>query len=198
MARPNKDTQKVFAIASTLGAVLMSHNNGEPKLIALQVQINKAMKVFYRMAGHKEYWRISNEVQKLWLKVAKKHENNILEEEIPVFVEYLSLLVPKAHFKTFLSLQPYRTDKTIRPEINTGVCKSVLTLDEEFNQFFGTSAYTVSKPKQVVSKVKKQRDKSKKTTTTKQPSKSKLKEAQRKSNTRSFLRDKIAKAKANE
>ena len=162
MAKLTGDTKKIFALSSTIGAVLMSHQDGEPKLIAMRVQIDKAMKVFSRKVGPKMYWAISNQVQELWTKVAEKHNNTVDEDELPLFIEYLCTLAPPKHFKTFLGLSPYRARVDMRPEIKVEVVKSVLELDQAFNELFGTIPHTQAVRKPQVIKVKTERDKSKK------------------------------------
>lgn len=197
MAKPNKATQKAFAVASTIGAVLKSNQNGEPKLLALQLQVNKAMKVFSRKAGPKIYWAISNEVANIWEIIAERHQNEIKEEEVPKFIEYLCMLIPPNDFKTFLVVSPYRTNIEIRPEVNARIIESILLLDEKLNELIGTSAYTLTKPKEKVVKEKKQRDKSKKkTTAASRLTRKQEKERQRHSNAKSFLQQRIEAARA--
>ena len=195
MAKPSPTTRKAFAIASTIGAVIMSNNNGEPKILALQVQINRAMKVFSRKAGRATYFEISNKIGKLWEIVAKEHNNEILDEEVPRFIEYLSMLIPPAHFKAFLGIAPYRTNTEIRPDVNVRIVHSILALDEELNKFFGTKAHALTPPVKKTVKVKKQRDKAEPKTKEVKVSSAKLKKsADRKRKQK--LRDMIAAAKA--
>jgi hypothetical protein len=195
MAKPNKATIKAFAIASVIGAVLVSNQNGEPKLLALQVQINRAMKVFSIKAGYKLYWTVSNQIGKFWDEIAKRHQNTILEEEVPKFVEYLCMLIPPKDFKTFLGLSPYRTSINIDNETNRNILKSILLLDQQLNDFIGTKAYTLTKPKEKIQKIKKKRDISKKKKKILQPTRNQIKERERHAKVKSFLKDKIAKAK---
>jgi len=195
MSKPSRSIMKAFAVGSTLGAVLKSHQNGDPKLLALQLQINRMMKVFHAKAGPKTYWHVANAVAEVWEVIAKRHQNEIKEHEVPRFTEYLCMLIPPKDFKTFLAVSPYRTSVQIRPEVNAKIVESILLLDEELNKLLGTKPYTLTKPKATKIKVKKQRDKSSKVKTQSSTSKSKLKEAERKSNVRSFLRDKIKAAK---
>ena len=162
MAKPDKSTMKMFALASSIGAVLMSYNNGEPKLIAMRLQIDRAMKVFSRKAGPKLYWAISGQVQEIWTKVAEKHNNTINEEEINAFVEYLCMLAPPDHFKKFLGLRPYKTGTKLSKDVEAGVVQSVLQMDQELNDIFGTKSWTEPVRKPQVVKVKTERDKSKK------------------------------------
>ena len=199
MAKLTGDTKKIFALSSTIGAVLMSHQDGEPKLIAMRVQIDKAMKVFSRKVGPKMYWAISNEVQRLWTRVAEKHNNTVDEDELPLFIEYLCTLAPASHFKKFLGLSPYRSRVDMRPEIKVEVVKSVLELDEQFNKLFGTKPYVMAVRKPVVVKPKTERDKSKKEITNeKKVSKTKLKRAYSNERRRAFFKKLREQRKARE
>lgn len=198
MGKPGKATNKMFAIASIIGATLKSSNTGDPKLLNLAVQSNKAMQVYSIKVGHTAYWEVSEAIKKIWFALAEKHENKLEHDEVPVFIQYVCMLVPENNFKSFLMVPPYTINKELSKEKNLAIVKSVLDLDNELNKLFGTRAHTVTKPKQKIAKLKKQRDKSKKKQKEKTVSRSKLKEAERKQNVRSFLRDRIAKAKDKE
>ena len=203
MAKLTGDTKKIFALSSTIGAVLMSHQDGEPKLIAMRVQIDKAMKVFSRKVGPKMYWAISDAVQREWIKVAEKHNNSVDEDELPLFIEYLCALAPAEHFKKFLGLAPYRARVDMRPEIKVEVVKSVLELDAAFNELFGTKPHIMAVRKPQASKVKRERDKSKKEVKNelKVPSRSKISRAAANKRKREFfasIREKRKKQEAQE
>jgi len=199
MAKPSKSTIKSFAISSTIGAILKSNQTGEPKLLALQLQINRGMKVFYAKAGPKLYWEVSNKIASIWEVIAARHQNTIKEEDVPVFIDYLCTLIPPKDFKAFLAISPYRSTLTIDPQVNRNIIHSILLLDKEVNEFIGTSAYTLTKPKQKQVKVKKQRDKSKKQSTSgsnqSKLTRKQLKERQRHSNAKSFLQQRIEQAR---
>ena len=195
MAKIPKNVIKAFAVSSTIGAVLKSHQNGEPKLLALQLQINRAMKVFSRKAGPKLYWKISDQIAKIWETIASRHQNTILEEEVPQFTEYLCMLLPPKDFKEFLAVSSYRTSIKIRPEVNARIVESVLLLDEEINKFLGTSAYALTKPKQTITKQKTKRDISKKKIVKSSPTKNQRDERIRHKKAKSFLQQRIEEAK---
>ncbi len=197
MAKPSPSTIKAFCVASTLGAVLKSNQDGHPKLLQLQLQINRAMKVFYRKASPKVYWSISNKVAEVWETIAERHQNSIKAEEVPKFIEYLCILVPPQDFKAFLATTPFRTSVIIDSQTNINIIESILLLDEEINKICGTKSYTMSvrKPKPI--KVKKIRDKSKKTisNTGSNLTKNQLKERQRHTKAKSFLQECIKQSK---
>lgn len=196
MPKPSKATAKAFAVASSIASVIKSNNTGEPELTALLVQCNRAMKVFNKMAGRKIYWEISNYIQKIWEKLSIEHRTVIEFDEVPIFIEYLCMLIPPNNFKNFLGVSPYTTSKKLLPEVDKRVVTITLELDKEFNDYFDTKSYTLSKPKEKTIKIKKERDKSKKTKQEqKKISASKRKEAERKKVARSFLRNKLAELK---
>lgn len=190
MARATKNVQKAFAVASCVGAALRASNNGTPKLSAIQVQANRAMQVF-NVKDPKLYWSISGEIKVIWEKMAKKHNNLLDEDEITVFVEMMCMMIPPKDFKDFMGVSPYRSKFNPKPEVYAKLAKSVLDLDAELNALFGTSPYTMVKPKQKIQKQKKQRDKAAKKAKDEKISRSKRKEAERRSKARSFLRDRI-------
>ena len=196
MAKPSPSTQKAYAITSTIGAVLKSNQDGHPKLLALQLQANRAMKVFFRKAGSKMYWNISNQVAEVWEKIADRHQNTIKEEEVPMFIEHMCTLLPPKDFKSFLAITPYRTTVTIDPQVNRNIIESIIMLDEEINKICGTKSYTMSvrKPKPI--KVKRERDKSKKVKVSSGLTKNQIKERERHSSAKSFLQQRIEAAKA--
>ena len=196
MSRPDKSTIKAFALSATLGAVLKSNQNGEPKLVAMQLQINRSMQVFYRKAGPKLYWNISHVVGDIWEEIAARHQNTIKEEEVPKFIEYLCMLVPPKNFKTFLAMQPYKSSVSIRSEVNARIVESILLLDQRLNEYVGTRAYALTLKKPKIEKVKKIRDKSKKVKKSTQSTSKQLKERQRHSNAKSFLQQRIEAARA--
>ena len=195
MSKPSPSTKKCYAITSTIGAVLKSNQDGHPKLLALQLQANRAMKVFFRKAGSKMYWNISNQVAEVWEKIAERHQNTIKEEEVPMFVEHLCTLIPPNDFKSFLAIAPYRTTITIDPQVNRNIIESILLMDEEINKICGTKAYALSvrKPKPI--KVKRERDKSKKTKTERKPTQNQVRERERHNNVKTFLQKRIEEAK---
>jgi hypothetical protein len=197
MAKPDKSTIKTFAISLAIGSILKSHQNGEPKILALQLQINRASKVFAIKAGSKMYFDISDKVAKAWEKMLSKDDYVITEDDTLQFVEFLSFLVPPDHYKKFLGMSPYRANLKAEPEFYVRIAKDVLSYEHELNKVLETKPYTMSifKKKEKV-KIKKERSKPNKSKTKQsKPSASKLKEAQRKANVRSFLRDRIKTAK---
>ncbi|NOR57191.1 MAG: hypothetical protein GQ474_01560 [Sulfurimonas sp.] len=137
MAKPNNKVKKAFALSSIVGAMLMASNNGNPSLTALKVQIDKAMKVFSIKAGKKTYYGISDKVQKLWVEVAKEHNNTLDEDEITLFVEMVLNLMPKKDMKTFLMVH-FTTRETMRDDKKSAIIATVLEIDRHLNELFGT------------------------------------------------------------
>ena len=162
MNKPSKNTAKAFAVASTLASVIASNNTGDPKLTSLLVQCHRAMKVFNIKAGRKLYWEISHHIQKIWEKLSLEHRTEIDYDKVPIFIEYLCIMIPPKDFKTFLGIDPYTTNETLDKDTNKQVVDIVLELDKELNDFFNTKPYSLSKPKEKKIKQKRTRDISKK------------------------------------
>ncbi len=197
MAKPSPSTQKIFALSSTIGAVLKANQNGEPKQIALQLQINRSMKTFHAKAGRKTYWEISNQVAEIWERIAERHQNTIKEEEVPVFVSYLCTLVPPKDFKTFLAMSPYRSTVTIDPQTNKNIIESILLLDKELNELCNTKSYSlpIRKPEPVKTKTSRDKSKKQKQSTGSNLTSKQRKERKRHSSAKSFLQQRIEQAK---
>jgi hypothetical protein len=197
MAKPDKPTIKAFAIALAIGSILKSYSNGDPRIVALQLQIRRASRVFSMKAGSKMYFDIADKVGKSWQAMLNKNDYIITEEDTIQFVEFLGFLISPEHYKKFLGVSQYRANLKTEPEAYRKIAVDVLQYEHELNRVLGTKPYTMSifKKKEKV-KVKKERSKPNKSKTkTKAISGSKLKEAQRKASVRSFLRDKIKQAK---
>ncbi len=197
-----RNVLKSFSIASIVGAMLGAANNGDPKLIALSIQINRAMKVFSIKAGSKTYWAVSNQVHEIWVEIAAKHNNTLNEDELSVFIEMVCSLISKKDFKEFLNMNTYVTTEKMADDKKSGILMTVLSLDKQLNKLYGTPPVATRdtlglilnktiKPK----RVKKKRDSSNKMIKVKTASSGKLKEAERKASSRNFLRDRIANAK---
>jgi len=136
MSKPNNKVKKAFALSSIVGAMLMSSNNGNPRLTALKVQIDKAMKVF-SVKARKDYYVISSDIRDLWGEMAKQHNNTLDEDEITVFIEMILNLLPKSDMKTFLGVS-FTTTEKIRDARKSAILMSVLDLDKRLNEMFGT------------------------------------------------------------
>ena len=165
--KPNNKTQKAFALSAIVGAMLMASNNGDFKLSNLKVQIDKAMKVFSVKAPIL-YYKISDDVQKVWVEMAKEFNNTLDEDEITVFIEMVLNLMPKQDMKTFLNMPVYKTVEKLRDEKKSQLLMAVMELDKKLNKMFGTNATVTRESLALVmvkpikqKTVKKERDKAK-------------------------------------
>lgn len=134
--KPNRQIKKAFALSSIVGALLMSANNGNPKLTTLKVQIDRAMKVF-SIRARKDYYMISADIKELWVEMAEKHNNSLDVDEIEVFVEMVLSLLPKNDMKEFLGIN-FKTVRTLSDSKKSALLMTVLDLDRELNTMFGT------------------------------------------------------------
>lgn len=136
MAKPNNKVKKAFALSSIVGALLMSTNNGRPKLTALKVKIDDAMRVFSVKAS-RDYHVITSDVIELWVEMATKHNNALDEDEVEVFIEMVLNLLPRSNMKEFLRLN-FVTKQTLRDCKKSALLMTVLELDHKLNEMFGT------------------------------------------------------------
>lgn len=166
MAKPNNKVKKAFALSTIVGALLMSSNNGSPKLIALKLQIDKAMKVF-SFKARKDYYVISDYIKDVWVEMAEKHNISLDKDEINVFVEMVLSLVSASDMKKYLGMH-FKTTEKLRDSKKSALLVTVLELDKKLNEYFGTTetatreslGLVIVKPVKAKT-AKKQRDKAK-------------------------------------
>ncbi len=197
MAKKNlSKVHKAFALSSIIGAMLMAHTNGDPKLIALRVQIDKAMKVYNYKLGRKNYWMMTDAVKQIWVKLATKHDNSIDGDELSLFIEMVLSLSPKQDMKEFLGVH-FTTKNKLRDEKKSAIMISVMELDIELNILCSTQQTQTRKELGLlmVKPVKSKRVKIKKKVTSKGEEKHKKEvtaHKDRKIRVSSFLKDRIA------
>ncbi len=185
--------RKIVGLTTILGATLKSANSGSPKLVTLQVQCNRALKVFHKK-DPKEYYKITDDVFEMWKILTERYSTLLTLEESTTFLSMLCTLVPPSDYKAFLGVSPYKGIETLREGKLEELTKSVLDLDQRLNKLFGTTSYTlpIRKPKEV--KVKRARDKSKKV---KKELKNRVFDKGKKQRVKNSLKEMIAKAKEN-
>ncbi len=197
MKKPSKNTNKCFLIASFMGSVMKAHQPEVKELQVLHRQINRAMKVYSVTAGNQAYHDLTSEGMKIWTTLSDEYSTKLEADEVEIFVDLMGTLLPPKSYESYLAVPPFISVKKLNDETMLKVCKSLLALDGLVNDLLGTSSYRVPLPVIKKVKVKKVRDKSKKSVKVAEVSKNKLKEAERKNNARSFLRDRIASNKPN-
>ena len=197
MAKPSPATKKAFAIASIIGSALHDNRTSIVKLNILKLQASKAMKVYAKKVGLKEYFILTEQIAQIFEQLEKKHSNEIPIEQMPVFIELICNLIPPDHFKKFLVVSPYSTGSVeMEPAIYASVCNSILELDNSLNKLLNTEPYTLPIRKKKVQKIRQPTIKKKEPTVKKKRQKV-IREAKRRKKVKSFLKDRIAKAKEN-
>lgn len=161
MAKTPKNVKKAFAVASCIGSAIKLTGIRTIKLNALDMQADKAMQVFGAKAGRKIYWSISFDLREIWERLSKKHTTVLTEETLSVYIEMMCMMIPPKDFKEFFGVSPLRSRVEVDPETYAALAKSVLDLDHELNNLFGTHAYSIEMPKQKEEKAKRERDKAK-------------------------------------
>ena len=136
MSKTQIKSKKAFALSSIIRAILIRSHNGNPKLTALKVQINKAMKNFSMKVG-KESYLISVNIQHICAREAKLCDDILDENEIEVFLEMMLSLMNKTDIKSFLKIN-FSTIHKLHDEKKSEILMAVLELDKELNKMFGT------------------------------------------------------------
>jgi len=134
--RINNMHRKAFILSSLVGATLISANNGSPKLVALQRQINIFMRAFNKI-NRAEYWALSDFIKHLWFNITKKYDLRLNEDEIEVFIELLLNLIPKTVAKDLLKIN-FTTEQKVKDENKSSLLATVMDVDSEINKFLGT------------------------------------------------------------
>jgi len=135
MPKLTPQAKKSFAVSAVIGAMLVTKNNGDPKLIALKIQIDKAMKEF-RIKSTKQYFSITDEVRDIWIDIVAEYSGKITADEISIFIELVANLISPKDFKNLLKMSPYKTNEKISDDKKSQLVASVLTLDAELNKMF--------------------------------------------------------------
>ena len=196
---PNK-VKKMFSLATISGALIMSIDDRTIKTNTLKIQLDRALKVFFKKAGAKTYYSLSDETYKLWSTIAEKHTNTLTVEEAEIFLEMILCLMSKKDVKDFLGFT-FTTNLKMKNEKKSAILMSVMALDKALNEMYNVKATATRESIGMIltrsvtpKRVKKIRDKTAKVLKVKAVSKSKLKEAERKSKVRNFLRNRMKEA----
>jgi len=164
-----KNENKAFAIATFIATSLHGVNvYGNVELRALHIRAQRFMQGYSKKVGTKQYWVVSNNLGDIWKEIAaKRGENDVPDESIPLLVECLGLLIPPNDFDNFFGYSPYSDPQHLYYADYADVSSGVLELDGKLNDMFGTVPYSLSlvRPKKKDTPQKKVRDK-------KQPKKS--------------------------
>ena len=158
MSKPSKNVQRCFSIASCIGSALKACDELPPYYERLNVQVNRAMRVF-AAKDNKLYHSISNDVADIWGELAKQNTHIIPEDTIPELVNGFSNLITPKMFKDFLAMpQPEFGNMEMSDEHFRNICTATLNLGESLNKLFKTKSPTLNLPSTKVKKVKTARD----------------------------------------
>ena len=159
MSKPSKNVQRCFSIASCIGSALKACDELPPYYERLNVQVNRAMRVF-AAKDNKLYHSISNDVADIWGELAKQNTHIIPEDTIPELVNGFSNLITPKMFKDFLAMpQPEFGNMEMSDEHFRNICTATLNLGESLNKLFKTKSPTLNLPSTKETKVKKVREK---------------------------------------
>jgi len=165
-----KNAKKAYLVVSCVATILnvMYEEIGDelavkhPDLHALSLQCKRSMNVFYVKAGKEEYFDLSKKLSVLWGELLDKHNSALDVDEFPVLVEWLCMLIPPKDFHDFLGIHAYSCSLKLSNESLHILARSVLDLDTGLNLLCNTKPYSLTKPKEISIKIKKERDKKKK------------------------------------
>ena len=158
---PPRNVRKAFLIASFMGSVLKAHTTGAPRLTALHIRINQAMKRYNILAGRKEYFELTNKGLDIWTALSKKHSTKLSHDETELFIEYMGHLLSPRDYKDFLGFTHFTSNVRASKETFAEICTSLIDLGEQVDMYVGTKACS-SQLKTVKTKQKVVRDASKK------------------------------------
>jgi len=194
MKKPSKAIQRMFAIASFSGAALKTIETTDPYLNRLMNHINNAMKVYSRKVGNTEYWRYNKELELLWGNLSKEYSNIIQETSIPALITCFSYIVSPKDYKAFLGMIPPQYEDDVPQEDWIKICDSSLRLNKALNDLLNTTSITLVKPKEKITKIKKERTKS---TKLNKHQKEVQAEQKRKARVKIALKERISQARKN-
>ncbi len=192
MKKIPKNTQRAYAVASFLGATLKEYDVDSPELHKLDLQAKKAMKVFSVQVGKAATMELANRLVVVWQDLHDNHSHKIDEDSLPALIEGISMIIPPKEFKEFFGIVPFYKHRHQYYVDYPNIMRSVNGMNSSLNELLGTKSVHLQKPKVIVPKVKKPKPKSKKQ---KLHEKRVEEEKQRVVNVKSFLRDRVAKAK---
>lgn len=161
MGKVPSNVRKAFAVASCIGSAVKLAESRTIKLNAIDLQANKAMRVFRAKAGSKEYWTISNSISEIWMRLSKKHTTLLSENALSLYIEMMCMMIPPKDFKEFMNVSAFKSSAEVDPETYALMAKSILALDGELNSLFGTKPYSIVVKKEKKVKEIKERDKAK-------------------------------------
>ncbi len=183
-----KNAKKAYLVVSCIATILnvIYEELGDelavrhPDLHALSLQCKRSMNVFYVKAGKEEYFGLSKKLSVLWGDLLAKHNSALDVDEFPVLVEWLCMLIPPKDFYYFLGVQAYSCSLELSKKSLQILAHSVLDLDAGLNLLCNTKPYSLTKPKEIAIKIKKERDKKKKTIVAEKTKSNELNSKQRK------------------
>jgi len=131
--------KKAFGLSRILIAILNASNNGDPKLSALSQQVYKLNAMFHANLPL-AYFKISEEMEKLWIEISKEHNNTLTDDEVSLFTELICSLIPKKDFKEIFKIAPHTTKEKICDSKKSALLMTILDIDKKMNTLFSTSA----------------------------------------------------------
>jgi len=138
--KPSPQVEKCLAVGIILGSLLNTGMSGDPKLVGLSLQIEKALKVFHHLSP-RAYFRVRDDVLSAWEILCDTYgSNTVTSYELEVFVEMIGSLIPRDHYKKFFGLSAYRTSQLIADEKKSQYLTSALEIDAKLNEICGTDA----------------------------------------------------------
>ena len=152
-----RNVKKAFLVASFMGSVLKAHTTGAPRLTALHIRIDQAMKRYSIIAGRKEYFNLTNKGLVIWTELSKKHSTKLTHAETELFIEYMGYLLSPKDYKDFLGFSHFKSSVRSSDETFAEMCNSLIALGDHVDAYVGTKP-CVSQVRAVKTKHKVVRD----------------------------------------
>jgi hypothetical protein len=133
---------KAYTLVSVIHSMSIDKAMGEPRLVALLVQISKAMGVFAAKVGAKQIRDVARRGDIILDATYSKGMPTLYPGELPVAIEMILNLLPKKEMNSFLLNANYSTKAHVREEIKSSLLCMIMDFDRKINEEFHTTATT--------------------------------------------------------
>ncbi len=137
-----RNVKKALLVASFIGAVLRAHKTGVPKLTALHIRIDQAMKRFRIIGGADAYFDITTAGQSMWMSLSEQYKTKLTFEETEVFSQYIGYLLSDKDYKEFLGFTHFESSVTVAKDKLHDITTSLIALGEMIDEYCGTKPCT--------------------------------------------------------
>jgi len=210
----NKDVpnnvKKALALATCLRLQVSICNSIDPRIASLGLQAANAANVFERVAGKKAFVEVVLDIDKIWKELNHIHETKLNSDGLLVFIKFMCMLIPRRDFRDFFNMNPFQAHVQIPFSKADEIAKAVVAFDTKVNDLYSLEATVSYQDLMLVYfsprvgnprvKIKKERDKSKKSVPENKTTRNQRKYKERKEHKETVIlpkiRERIAEARA--